>query len=120
MNIIQRTGLFAAAVLLSSGSAIAGLCGSGPDQKIPDERIREERFARTLFPEVDYHGIEAYNRILIECNRKRDSRGGDLRRELGKFGEAGFSSELTRPDLDWKMISGHYNFYGTQITAQRQ
>jgi hypothetical protein len=106
-------------LVLGTGSAMAGMCGSGPDQNVPGEIIQEERLYRTLFTQADYHGIEKYNRILLDCNRRRDSLGGGLRRELGQFGSTGFSTMLTQRDLDWKMVRGNYNFYGNEFFGQK-
>lgn len=72
-----------------------------------------------LFSEVDFHGNRDWNRKILTCNRKRDVRGGDIKRILTDPDYAYQKAVLSKANLPEKLVSGKFNFFGKIVTQQK-
>ena len=99
-------------ILFNAPLAHAGICNASRDLEPDDDSKVEERHHRDVFTKRAYFGNRAYNQLLIQCNRKRDSNGKEVQKVFSDADDPGFYSLLKESDLDWKVIRGKYKFYG--------
>lgn len=99
-------------------SAFAGMCkASNIKDRHTQEAINLERetFATAVSPldgTSDYIGNQAYNAHIIACNRKRDTLGNKIEKDIA-------SDHVFERNLGPRLIKGHYNFFGNVITQQK-
>ena len=60
----------------------ANLCDPVKDLSTIQETKDEIEFYKELFPNADYHGSQDYNGFVLECNRRRDNKGDEVRKML--------------------------------------
>lgn len=106
----------AAGAMLIAGTAQANLCNEVKDGTASAESGRDVDFYQQLFPDTAYHGNRKWNKIVIECNRKRDNKGKDIAEVTQDSGDNSGKRTLRSANLDPKVIRGHYQFFGTPFT----
>lgn len=92
--------------------ALANLCDTVKDLSTIQETKDEIEFYKELFPNADYHGSHAYNGFVLECNRRRDNKGDEVRKMLTNKDWAEMKSILKEPDLSPYLFSAKYKFFG--------
>lgn len=106
---------------LAAAPAHADLCDSvqGGAGASPTAATQlDVAFYNRLFP-GDNRGDPTWNAIVLQCNRKRDTKGNDVAAVTqSTTGNAG-KRQLRSPDLEPKVIRGHYNFWGQLATQQK-
>ncbi len=113
----RAMGVVAAAVaLLGARTASADLCDNVKDTKTTDETGRDVDFYEQLFPDSHHHGSRRWNEIVLQCNRKRDTKGNQIGKAIAGTGDSAEKRMLRAGDLEAKVIRGHYNFFGTVFT----
>lgn len=114
------TLLCGAFIFLSSATVNANLCNAIIDQAVSQDTVDQVAFYRNeLFDEPAYHGSEAWNRIILECNRRRDTKGSEIKNALTGGGSDANKELLKSGDLPPKVIRGHYNFRGDVAFQQK-
>lgn len=116
----MKRGLLSIAVgvALLAVRAHADLCDNVKDLIVTQETLRDIRFYEELFKyPSDGLGSSAWNELVLQCNRKRDTKGNDVRKVLGTELETPEKKTLRSSNLEAKVIRGHYNFFG-QLVAQ--
>ena len=99
-------------------SAFAGLCKPGniESRHIQEaENLELENFATAVSPldgTSDYIGSRSYNAHVLACNRKRDTMGKKIEKEIG-------SDHVFEGSLGARLVKGHYNYFGNIITQQK-
>ena len=81
------------------------------------EAVNDVNFYEQIFPDTTLQGDRRYNEIVLQCNRKRDSKGNEITRVLGTERNTNEKQSLKAASLDPKVIRGHYNFVGLPIGA---
>ena len=105
-------------VVLWAPSAFAGLCKAGNIESRHNreaESLEHENFATAVSPvdgTSDYIGSRAYNAHVLACNRKRDTMGNKIEKDIG-------SDHVFEADLAPRSVKGHYNYFGNIVTQQR-
>ena len=118
MRISGRTFfLVLAYTVLFSAYAHADLCDDVTDVVRPVVPGIENdlKLYEILFPDVTYQGDRRWNEIILQCNRRRDTKGDEVLRATGTDGANAEKQVLKSRDLDPKVIHGHYNFVGLPI-----
>ncbi|MBA4143468.1 MAG: hypothetical protein H0X43_10815 [Nitrosospira sp.] len=103
------------AYLVFSGThAHANLCDSVKDTTTTAETKRDVDFYEELFsdPKAEHRGNRKWNEIILECNRRRDTKGNEVAKATAASGSNEGKQLLKARDLDPKVIRGHYNFFG--------
>jgi hypothetical protein len=98
--------------LLPVADASANLCLSVKDLKVKSETLKEISLYKELFPNADYHGSHEYNGFLLECNRKRDTKGRTIRKMLTKSAWSDMETLLKKSDLSPYLYKAKYKFFG--------
>lgn len=102
-------------------TAYANLCNEIRSKSAPsdtDSRI-EADLHQALFPTIDHHGDRGWNRKLITCNRKRDTKGDEIKKILTNSDYTQQKDVLFEPNLNAQLIEGKYNFFGNIVTQQK-
>ncbi len=73
---------------------------------------------KKLFPIADV-GDPTWNAIIVQCNRQRDTKGGQITDVTQSTMDNAGKRQLASDDLEPKVIRGHYNFFGTIVTQQK-
>lgn len=99
---------------LSGAPARADLCNSVQDAATTTETKRDVSFYEQLFPDPtgEYHGNRRWNEIVLQCNRQRDTKGGEVAQITATLGTSADRKSLESSNLPPKVIRGHYNFFG--------
>jgi hypothetical protein len=106
-------------VLATASPVHANLCKSVRDLATTDATARDVAFFEELFPDRADRGDLSWNKIVVQCNRQRDTRGREIAKVTqARGGNAGKRLLLSR-DLPPKAIRGRYNFFGTVFTQQK-
>lgn len=79
--------------------------------------VKEVDFYEQLFTDTTLRGDRRWNEIVLECNRRRDSKGNEVAKLLGTDVNTPEKRTLKADDLDPKVIRGHYDFVGLPIGA---
>lgn len=108
--------LATAALALCAAPARADLCDQVQDTRTEAETGRDVDFYEQVFTDASYRGTRRWNEIVVECNRKRDTKGGEVSKVTSASGDSADKRTLKAADLETKVIRGHYNFFGTLIT----
>ncbi len=90
----------------------ANLCDPVKDLSTIQETKDEIEFYKELFPNADYHGSQDYNGFVLECNRRRDNKGDEVRKMLTIKDWAEMKSILKESDLSPYLFSAKYKFFG--------
>jgi hypothetical protein len=96
-------------------SARADLCDSVQGAKGPNttpNTLMEMSLYHDLFPDVATQGNNTWNQVIVQCNRQRDNKGNEVAAVTQTVTDNPGKKELLSPDLETKVIRGHYNFYG--------
>jgi hypothetical protein len=72
-----------------------------------------------LFPNVATQGNDTWNQVIVQCNRQRDNKGNEVAAVTQTKDDNPSKKELRSPDLETKVIRGHYNFYGVLPFRQK-
>ncbi len=105
-------------VVLWAPSAFAGLCKAGNIESRHNreaENLERENFAMAVSPvdgTSDYIGSRTYNAHVLACNRKRDTMGNKIEKDIG-------SDHVFEANLAPRLVKGHYNYFGNIVTQQR-
>ena len=108
-------GFAATCAVLAAAPARADLCDNVKNAEakdIKDETKRDVDFFERLFPDKTYRGNRRWNEIVLQCNRKRDTKGNAVAKATAAIGSNADKSLLERKNLEPKVIRGHYNFLG--------
>ena len=111
-----------AVVLLGTATtSYANLCGSvtNLDKKLKDETSKELAFFKKIFTETKHHGADGYNGRVLQCNRERDSKGGDIRTMLSHKDFAEVRETLKKPNLSPYFYKSTYKFFGWFLYKMR-
>jgi hypothetical protein len=106
----------ASILLFSARSAGADLCDKVKDADTTAETRRDVDFYEQLFTDATYRGHRKWNEIVLECNRKRDTKGNQIGKATAASGDNAEKRQLRSRDLEARIIRGHYNFFGTIVT----
>jgi hypothetical protein len=71
-----------------------------------------------LFPLVGTQGNDTWNQVIVQCNRQRDNKGNEVATVTQTNSDNPSKKELRSPDLETKVVRGHYNFYGQLVFRQ--
>jgi hypothetical protein len=113
----RRLQLVGATILfLCARTASADLCDKVQDADTEAETRRDVDFYQQLFTDVKHRGNRKWNEIVVECNRKRDTKGNQIARATAAGGDNAEKRQLRSRDLETRIIRGHYNFFGTIFT----
>ena len=72
-----------------------------------------------MFPNVATQGNDTWNQVVLQCNRQRDNKGTQVAAVTQTESDNPSKKELRSPDLETKVIRGHYNFGGVLIARQK-
>ncbi len=72
-----------------------------------------------LFPNVPTQGNDTWNQVIVLCNRQRDNKGKQVAAVTQTEGDNASKKQLRSPDLETKVIRGHYNFWGAVPFGQK-
>jgi hypothetical protein len=111
-----RSFLAVSLLLLLAVPAGANLCDGIKDKRTTAETGRDVDFYQQLFPNAKYFGNRQWNEIIVECNRKRDTKGNEVSKATAVSGDNADKRTLKSSELRPKVIRGHYNFFGKLIT----
>ena len=95
-----------------SPPAKANLCTSVRDKSTTTETRNDVNFFRELFPDSTDRGDDLWNRMVLQCNRQRDTKGREIGKVTASPGNNAGKTQLKSGDLGAKVIRGHYNFFG--------
>ncbi|HEX2734211.1 MAG TPA: hypothetical protein VHM70_21530 [Polyangiaceae bacterium] len=122
----RARGLVAAAFGLLAALSVsqetrADLCNSvqDADAKASAETKRDVDFYESLFPDSTYFGKRGWNEKIVQCNRQRDNKGDQIAKITQTLGTNPDRKQLESKNLDYKVIRGHYNFFGTLATRMK-
>jgi hypothetical protein len=76
------------------------------------ETSREIHFYQQLFPDKAHRGNDAWNAIVLRCNRQRDTKGNEVAGVTAVDGGNAGKSQLQAASLEPKVIRGVYEFLG--------
>ena len=106
-------------LLMSFPWAYGGMCNvNNKEDRHDTEAIELENetysfvTATGVTPVLNYKGDRDYNAHVIVCNRKRDTRGKRIEKNLT-------ATERYEPDLEPRLVKGKYNYFGTIVTQLR-
>ncbi|MBT5076235.1 MAG: hypothetical protein HOM66_06270 [Rhodospirillales bacterium] len=99
--------------------ANAGLCKSMRDLKSTTKTKNDVNFFQKLFPHPFFYGNRTWNEVIVQCNRFRDRKGGQVSKFTAARGGNSGKSILKSRTLKAKVIRGKYNFLGTAFTQQK-
>jgi len=98
---------------LLSTAAQANLCTSvRGDLNTKAPASRDLSFYKQLFPDSTYHGNDRWNKVILQCNRKRDTKGNKIAKVTTVKGNNNGKKTLRKANLKAKVIRGKYNFFG--------
>lgn len=99
-----------------SSAALAGMCkASNIESRHNQEAVNleaEDFAAASPGTAADYIGDRAYNAHVIACNRKRDTLGNKIEKNID-------ASYAFGADLGPRLVKGHYNYFGNIVTQQK-
>ena len=99
-----------------SSAAFAGMCKASNIENRHNqeaENLEAEGFASASpGTSQNYIGIRAYNAHVIACNRKRDTMGNKIEKNIN-------AGHIFGTDLGPKLVKGHYNYFGNIVTQQK-
>ena len=104
--------LAASIVVLAARTASANLCDNVKDTITTAETRRDVDLYEQLFKDTTHRGNRKWNEILLQCNRKRDTKGNEIGKATAATGDSADKRLLKAADLGAKVIRGHYNFFG--------
>ncbi len=111
--------LAAFALLAVLPPAFANLCKSVRDTRTTAETARDVAFFEEMFPDPTDRGDLSWNKIVVQCNRQRDTKGKEIAAVTQARGANAGKTQLLSANLPPKAIRGHYNFFGTLATQQK-
>ena len=114
--------VIAAVTAWTTSLAHADLCESvqgGAHTKPAPVTLMEMSLYNDLFPEVATQGNLTWDQVIVQCNRQRDNRGNEVAAVTQTVTDNAGKKQLRSPDLESKVIRGHYNFWGTVVTRQK-
>lgn len=119
--LLRQTVLALFTCFLFAASVSANLCseirsGSAPTDK--DSSV-EADLHEALFPVTDLIGSRGWNRKILVCNRKRDTKGNEILKIMTNPDYRSERDVLFESDLDAVLINGKYNFFGDIVTQQK-
>ena len=103
-------------LLVCSGATHADLCVSVQDTETKGETLLDVNFYEEMFPSLGERGNRTWNRIVLQCNRQRDTKGNEVAKVTATGSDNADKKTLKSRDLPVKVIRGHYNFFGTVAT----
>lgn len=95
-----------------ASTAHANLCQSVRDMDADVEAESEISFYQEIFGEERFHGSKTYNEMLVECNRKRDNKGDEVRKILTHKNFRYMKKILKKDNLPLYLVSAKYKFFG--------
>ena len=98
--------------LFFSQSVMANLCGKVTDEDTIQATKDEIDLYQTLFTNADFHGSLDYNGFVLECNRRRDNKGDEVRKMLTRDDWADMRNVLNENDLPPFLFDASYKFFG--------
>lgn len=98
--------------LFFAQNTMANLCSKVTDLKSIPETHEEIKFYQTLFPNADYHGSLEYDGFVLECNRRRDNKGDEVRKMLTRDDWSEMKAVLNNSDLSPYLFDAKYKFFG--------
>lgn len=118
--------LVACAALISTTPVRADLCdsvqggaGASPTPAtLLDIKVFKKLASDAGFP-ADLIGDETWDAIVLQCNRQRDTKGGEIIDSTQSTADNAGKRQLLSSDLEAKVIRGHYNFFGQLLTQQK-
>ncbi len=119
--LFRQTILALFAFFLLAESASANLCTEVRSSSSPndaDSRI-EAVLHENLFPNTNHIGNREWNRKLLVCNRKRDTKGDEIKKIMTNPDYRAQRNVLSESNLDAQLINGKYNFFGNIATQQK-
>ncbi len=112
--------IFCLILMFSLGQAAsATLCFAVRNSKVATPAKDEVTFYETLFADNETRGSATWNEGIVECNRKRDTKGDELSEILNNKEHEAIKGLLSARELPSKFIKGEYNFYGKAVTRQK-
>jgi hypothetical protein len=108
--------VFAICLALLAPQAQADLCNQVHDKATEDTTKKDVDFYTQLFPDTTLHGNRKWNEIVLECNRKRDTKGKEIADRTATDTDNSDKQLLKSRNLAPQIIRGHYNFYGTVVS----
>ncbi|MFQ5525223.1 MAG: Dickkopf N-terminal cysteine-rich domain-containing protein [Thermoanaerobaculia bacterium] len=117
----RRLALLVVAVCLAlpGARAEADLCSNVQDTTTTAETHVDVWFHDELFPDTGYRGDETWNRMVLQCNRKRDTKGNEVAKVTGVTENSAEKRTLKADNLEPKVIRGKYNFHGFIAEQQK-
>jgi len=112
--------LFATFVFLSPETVRSNMCKDVYDKKTTDDTKTDVDYYENIFAgETLYHGNRGWNELVLECNRKRDTKGDELVKIMTRNDYENIKKTLDDPNLNPVAVKGAYNYYGTVFTQQK-
>lgn len=111
----KRIVLLFVCLAVAAPHATADLCNGVRRGFTGAQAQRERLFYEELFPNPDFWGKREWNQVILECNRQRDTNGGEIEKSTATGLENEGKQTLRSQNLRPKVIRGHYNFFGHNI-----
>lgn len=111
--------MVAACVLFFGEIAEADLCNNVKDTVTTSETHVDVGLHDEIFPDTGYRGNETWNRMILQCNRKRDTKGNEISKVTGVTESSEEKRTLKADNLEPKVIRGKYNFHGFIAEQQK-
>ncbi len=101
--------------------AQANLCSEIRTSSSPTDSASriEADMHQQLFPEPNYWGNRGWNRKLLVCNRKRDTKGDEIKKIMTDSAYQAQKDVLSEQNLPMKLVRGKFNFFGNAVTRQK-
>ena len=109
---------FVCLLILLTNTAQANLCKSVHDQETDADTRTDNRYYQQFFTDTAYRGDPEYNKMILECNRKRDVKGKKMVNIMTKSEYSDVKAEYAKNNLPERVIRGAYNFFGNIFTQQ--
>ncbi len=113
MIILKQLMVVVIGGLLITSTAQADLCTKVRDLSTTQEtKDQIDFYENKIMKETEYYGNRTWNEIILECNRKRDTKGKEITNALSNPGNKQLKNQLLKITLEPKIIRGKYNFFG--------
>ena len=117
-GLLRTTVTFLAVLIVTA--AHANICQNVQDLEFRDDTIADVDFYQLAFSvgAPATRGNRDWNSIIVECNRRRDNNGGEIRKIMNRPGYEYARFKLLERNLPAYLVKGRYEYFGNPITKQ--